>query len=55
MMQRMDYWQGFTGGFLAGVALGALLYFIPDLGKKIEQEKEALASRPEPELSKLAS
>lgn len=49
----MDYWQGFAGGLLAGMALGALLYFIPDMGKKFEQETPGSTS--EPELPELAS
>jgi hypothetical protein len=27
----MDYWRGFTGGFVAGVAIGALLYLSPKI------------------------
>jgi hypothetical protein len=29
MMERIDYWRGFTGGLLAGVAIGAWVYFSP--------------------------
>jgi hypothetical protein len=29
MMERIDYWRGFAGGFLAGVAIGAWIYFSP--------------------------
>lgn len=29
MAERMDFWRGFSGGFLAGVAIGALIYFSP--------------------------
>ncbi len=25
----MDYWRGFTGGLIAGVAIGAWVYFSP--------------------------
>ena len=25
-MERLDYWRGFTGGLLAGVAIGAWIY-----------------------------
>lgn len=36
-MQRIDYWRGFSGGFLAGVAVGALIYFSPNPNKKYEE------------------
>jgi hypothetical protein len=29
MTERIDFWRGFTGGFLAGVAIGAFIYFSP--------------------------
>jgi hypothetical protein len=29
MSERMDFWRGFTGGFLAGVVVGAFIYFSP--------------------------
>jgi hypothetical protein len=29
MAERIDFWRGFTGGFLAGVAIGAFIYFSP--------------------------
>ena len=34
MMERIDYWRGFTGGFLAGVAIGAWIYFSPGKNRK---------------------
>jgi hypothetical protein len=30
MMERIDYWKGFTGGLLAGVAIGTWIYLLPD-------------------------
>ena len=38
MIQRIDYWRGFTGGFLAGVAIGTLIYLSQDLTNKITEE-----------------
>ena len=35
MMQRIDYWRGFTGGLLAGVAIGAWVYFSPRPNRKV--------------------
>jgi hypothetical protein len=35
MMERIDYWRGFTGGFLAGVAIGAWVYFSPRISRKV--------------------
>jgi hypothetical protein len=29
MNERIDFWRGFTGGLLAGVAIGAFIYFSP--------------------------
>lgn len=38
-MERIDYWRGFAGGFLAGVAIGAWIYFTPRKdGKVIDDE-----------------
>jgi len=34
MMERIDYWRGFTGGFLAGVAVGAWIYLSPGKNRK---------------------
>jgi hypothetical protein len=34
MMKRIDYWRGFTGGLLAGVAIGAWIYLSPGKGRK---------------------
>jgi hypothetical protein len=34
MIERMDYWRGFTGGLIAGVAIGAWVYFAPRTGRK---------------------
>jgi hypothetical protein len=34
MMERIDYWRGFTGGFLAGVAIGAWIYLSPGKNRK---------------------
>lgn len=38
MMDRVDYWRGFTGGLLAGVAIGAWIYFSPSKSKTIDSE-----------------
>jgi hypothetical protein len=27
--ERIDFWRGFSGGLLAGVAIGAFIYFSP--------------------------
>lgn len=35
MMDRTEYWRGFTGGLLAGVVLGAWVYFSPRASRKI--------------------
>jgi hypothetical protein len=35
MMERINYWRGFTGGFLAGVAIGTLIYIYPGICKGI--------------------
>jgi hypothetical protein len=35
MMERIDYWRGFTGGLIAGVAIGAWIYFTPRSERKI--------------------
>ena len=31
----MDYWKGFTGGLLAGMALGIWVYFSPRFDRKV--------------------
>jgi hypothetical protein len=30
MTERIDFWRGFVGGVVAGVAIGALIYFSPN-------------------------
>lgn len=35
MMERIDYWRGFTGGLIAGVAIGAWIYFSPRAERKV--------------------
>ena len=35
MIERMDYWRGFTGGLVAGIAIGAWMYFSPRANRKI--------------------
>jgi hypothetical protein len=30
MSERIDFWRGFVGGVVAGVAIGALIYFSPN-------------------------
>jgi hypothetical protein len=34
MIERTDYWRGFTGGLLAGVAIGAWIYLSPGKARK---------------------
>ena len=51
MMERIDYWRGFAGGFLAGVAIGAWIYFSPRKdGEVIDYEKLVLDRSKEPRL-----
>jgi hypothetical protein len=40
MMERIDYWRGFAGGFLAGVAIGAWVYFTPRKDGKVIDEAD---------------
>jgi hypothetical protein len=34
MMERTDYWRGFTGGLITGVAIGAWIYFSPRMNRQ---------------------
>lgn len=38
MAERIDFWRGFAGGFLAGIAIGTFSYLLPKL-----QEEKALS------------
>ena len=56
MIERMDYWRGFTGGLVAGIAIGAWIYFSPRLERKVidsekfNQDEEGLSlHRDDPE------
>jgi hypothetical protein len=35
MIERMDYWRGFTGGLVTGIAIGAWIYFSPRTDRKV--------------------
>jgi hypothetical protein len=39
MMERIDYWRGFTGGLLAGIAIGTWVYFSPRLDRNTIDSK----------------
>jgi len=34
MMERTDYWRGFTGGLITGVAIGAWIYLSPRMNRQ---------------------
>jgi hypothetical protein len=36
MTERIDFWRGFVGGVVAGVAIGALIYFSPNAREERE-------------------
>jgi len=46
MMERIDYWRGFTGGLIAGVAIGAWIYFSSRTERKII-DSESFDHRPD--------
>ncbi|HLH36307.1 MAG TPA: hypothetical protein VKX41_16660 [Alloacidobacterium sp.] len=50
MIERPEYWKGFTGGFVAGVAVGAWVYFSPR-GRKIAKQLEGIPQRSSENLS----
>ncbi|HYK37196.1 MAG TPA: hypothetical protein VEV40_14650 [Alloacidobacterium sp.] len=45
-MERIDYWRGFTGGLIAGVAIGAWIYFSPRVSKEVDDLKELAEKEP---------
>ena len=49
MMERIDYWRGFTGGLLAGVAIGAWIYSSPARNRK-STDLEGFDDRKSPDL-----
>ena len=47
MMERIDYWRGFTGGLLAGIAIGTWVYMSPRADRNTIDSKTFNKNAPE--------